>query len=36
MANQRYGLKEVANVVFFDVATNKPAIFFDTSFGDLT
>lgn len=30
MANLRYGLKEVANVIFFDVATNKPAIFFDT------
>jgi hypothetical protein len=30
MANKRYGLKEVANVIFFDVATNKPAIFFDT------
>lgn len=28
--NKRYGLKEVANVIFFDVATNKPAIFFDT------
>ena len=30
MANQRYGLKEVANVIFFDVATGKPVIFFDT------
>lgn len=30
MTNLRYGLKEVANVIFFDVATNKPAIFFDT------
>lgn len=30
MANTRYGLKEVANVIFFDVATNKPVIFFDT------
>jgi hypothetical protein len=30
MANKRYGLKEVANVIFFDVSTNKPAIFFDT------
>lgn len=30
MANKRYGLKEVANVIFFDVATNKPALFFDT------
>jgi len=30
MANQRYGLKEVANVVFFDIPTGKPAIFFDT------
>jgi hypothetical protein len=30
MANKRYGLKEVANVIFFDTATNKPAIFFDT------
>ncbi|MCR4361975.1 hypothetical protein JDW21_19635 [Bacillus subtilis] len=28
--NQRYGLKEVANVIFFDIATNKPVIFFDT------
>lgn len=30
MANLRYGLKEVANVIFFDIATNKPTIFFDT------
>lgn len=30
MANLRYGLKEVANVIFFDTSTNKPAIFFDT------
>ena len=30
MPNKRYGLKEVANVIFFDVVTNKPAIFFDT------
>lgn len=30
MANQRYGLKEVANVIFFDTATGKPVIFFDT------
>jgi hypothetical protein len=30
MPNKRYGLKEVANVIFFDIATNKPAIFFDT------
>ncbi|UGO46275.1 virion structural protein [Bacillus phage vB_BanS_Chewbecca] len=30
MANTRYGLKEVANVIFFDVATNKPVLFFDT------
>lgn len=28
--NKRYGLKEVANVIFFDVVTNKPVIFFDT------
>lgn len=28
--NLRYGLKEVANVIFFDVATNKPVLFFDT------
>lgn len=28
--NSRYGLKEVANVIFFDVATNKPVVFFDT------
>lgn len=30
MPNKRYGLKEVANVIFFDISTNKPAIFFDT------
>jgi hypothetical protein len=30
MANLQYGLKEVANVIFFDVETNKPVIFFDT------
>ena len=30
MTNKRYGLKEVANVIFFDISTNKPAIFFDT------
>lgn len=30
MANSRYGLKEVANVIFFDVTTGKPVIFFDT------
>lgn len=30
MANTRYGLKEVANVIFFDVSTGKPVIFFDT------
>lgn len=30
MSNLRYGLKEVANVIFFDVATGKPVIFFDT------
>lgn len=30
MPNKRYGLKEVANVVFFDITTNKPAILFDT------
>lgn len=28
--NKRYGLKEVANVIFFDTVTNKPVIFFDT------
>lgn len=28
--NKRYGMKEVANVIFFDVATNKPVLFFDT------
>jgi hypothetical protein len=28
--NLRYGMKEVANVIFFDVATGKPVIFFDT------
>lgn len=33
--NKRYGLKEVANVVFFNIETGKPEIFFDTSFGDL-
>lgn len=30
MSNLRYGLKEVANVIFFDVSTGKPVIFFDT------
>jgi hypothetical protein len=30
MANQRYGLKEVANVIFFDTITGKPVVFFDT------
>lgn len=30
MPNIRYGLKEVANVIFFDVTTNKPVLFFDT------
>lgn len=30
MSNLRYGLKEVANVIFFDVSTQKPVIFFDT------
>jgi hypothetical protein len=30
MANSRYGLKEVANVIFFDISTGKPVIFFDT------
>lgn len=30
MANSRYGLKEVANVIFFDITTGKPVIFFDT------
>lgn len=30
MPNMRYGLKEVANVIFFDISTNKPVIFFDT------
>lgn len=30
MANLRYGMKEVANVIFFDISTKKPAIFFDT------
>ncbi|AKQ08527.1 virion structural protein [Bacillus phage PBC2] len=30
MANTRYGMKEVANVIFFDIATNKPVLFFDT------
>lgn len=30
MANLRYGLKEVANVVFFDISTGKPSILFDT------
>lgn len=28
--NLQYGLKEVANVIFFDISTNKPVIFFDT------
>lgn len=30
MANKRMGLKEVANVIFFDISTGKPEIFFDT------
>lgn len=30
MANKRYGLKEVANVIFFNIETGKPEIFFDT------
>jgi hypothetical protein len=30
MANLRYGMKEVANVIFFDISTKKPVIFFDT------
>jgi len=30
MSNLRYGLKEVANVIFFDISTNKPVLFFDT------
>lgn len=30
MSNKRFGLKEVANVIFFDAVTNKPALFFDT------
>ncbi|SDX95693.1 hypothetical protein [Thermoactinomyces sp. DSM 45892] len=30
MPNIQYGLKEVANVIFFDASTNKPIIFFDT------
>lgn len=36
MGNRRYGLKEVANVTFFDVRTGEPKLFFDTSIGDLT
>ncbi|MFQ3543654.1 hypothetical protein Q7A53_06180 [Halobacillus rhizosphaerae] len=28
--NKRYGLKEVANVIFFDISTGKPSLFFDT------
>jgi len=28
--NKQYGLKEVANVIFFNIETNKPEIFFDT------
>lgn len=30
MANKRFGLKEVANVIFFNIETGKPEIFFDT------
>lgn len=30
MANERYGLKEVADVVFFDSQTGLPELFFDT------
>ena len=27
----RYGLKEVADVIFFDIAENRPVLIFDTS-----
>lgn len=27
----KYGLKEVADVIFFDIATNRPVLVFDTS-----
>ena len=30
MSNLRYGMKEVANVIFFDIVTNKPVAFLDT------
>lgn len=30
MANLRYGMKEVANVIFFDITTKKPVLFLDT------
>lgn len=30
MANLRYGMKEVANVIFFNITTGKPEIFLDT------
>jgi len=30
MSNLRYGLKEVANVIFFDISTDKPVVLFDT------
>lgn len=30
MTNMRYGIKEVANVIFFNTQTGKPEIFFDT------
>lgn len=30
MAKQKIGIKEVANVILFDVKTGKPALFFDT------
>lgn len=26
----KFGIKEVADVIFFDIATGKPVIFFDT------
>lgn len=28
--SRKYGLKEVADVTFFDLETGKPVIFFDT------
>lgn len=31
----KFGILQVADVVFFDMETNKPVILFDSSVGDL-